>query len=226
MLNKKIYFLFLISFGYISCSLSCNSEEKFNLQKQEMTFSLEIVTQEIYEAVKNKHIDKLLRDSIAKEDGILKLPLIPNSHKIFRDVNKGDEDENIREYNYIGQFKEIKFYVISAVYWEHSEIFLVDKNNGELYSLWSYPFLSPDNKKIASILSYGLEGEPVGMQILSIKDNYFRIDKYIEFDQRLWNPLEMFWESDNSIILKVENFPNLTNETESSISYNYLRLNL
>ena len=104
---------------------------------------------------------------------------------------------------------------------------MIDKKSGNSYTVWSVPLLSPNNKFIAAILPYGLEGEPVGIQILSVdKTNYNQINKVIEIDQRSWNPIDFVWENDNSIILKVTAIPDFSKGEKESKEYKFVRLKI
>jgi hypothetical protein len=56
--------------------------------------------------------------------------------------------------------------VVSGTFWEHYEIYLINKNTGENTLLWNNPALSPSNQFIANLsLPFGLEGTPIGIQI-------------------------------------------------------------
>lgn len=222
--------LFLISLlNLTSCLPFENSEviESFNTIADIPTFCFERVNEDVFLSAKKACINKLFKDtlSIKKQNGQLKLPLSSgvNIYKTFRDSIKGTEDESRKEFKYLGQFKEIDFYVLSVTYWEHFEVYLVDKKSGNHYSVWSVPSLSPDNKKIATILSFGLEGEPAGVQILSVdKTSYTQVEKLIEVDQKLWNPVDFVWESNNSLILKVTDL----DESKKDQIFSFLRLRL
>lgn len=232
MIASKLFFISL--FNLISCFPAEKSKVTESLYTNEIpTFCMEKVSKEVFESAKKIYIEKLIKDtsSFKKQNGQFKLPLTSgaNIYKTFQDSIKGAEDENRKEYNYLGQFKEIDFYVVSVTYWEHSEILLIDKKSGDHYSTWSVPSLSIDNKKMAAILSFGLEGEPVGIQVLSIdKTNYSQVEKLIEIDQRLWNPVDFVWENNNSLVLKVTELIESSKETEAKRGkeFSYLRLKI
>ena len=223
--------LLLISIlNLVSCSPFENSEVRENrsIVADVPAFCFEHVSEEVFVLAKKVYAEKLLKDTlnIRKQNGQLKLSLFSGVDKVFQDSIRGIEDENRKEYNYLGQFKEVDFYVVSATYWEHFEIYLIDKKSGDNYTVWSVPSLSPDNKKIAAILPFGLEGEPVGIQILSIdKTNYSQIEKILEIDQKFWSPVDFVWEDNSSIILKTMELNNFPEEKESK-KFGYLRLKM
>lgn len=228
---KKLLFRSLFYLTACSPVDTTKGTENINLTQDIPAFCIEQVNKEVFEFAKKQYVEKLLRDTLnyKKKNRIITLSLTSNSNaqRVFKDSIQGLEDENRKEYNYLGQLKEIDFYLVSVNYREHFEVLLVDKKSGNIYSVWSVPLLSPNNKLIAAILPYGLEGEPVGIQILSVnKTNYNQINKIIEIDQRLWNPIEFFWENDSSIILKVIAIPNFTKGEKELKEYKFIRLKI
>lgn len=207
------------------------SEEKMNFTHNQ-SICFEKVSENIFLSAKTKYKEKLIKDTLnfKKQNGQLNLPLMSgaNIQKTFYD-SREKEEENTKQYEYLGQFNDVGFYVTAVNYWEHFEVILTDKNSGNDYIFWSVPKLSPNNKKIASILSFGLEGNPVGIQIFSIdKKNYNQIEKLIEIDQSLWNPVDFVWEDGNSIILKTTEFRSLSKESKKKKDkkFSYLRLKI
>src|SRR5690606_35583514 len=111
---------------------------------------------------------------------------------------------------YQGQFKKIGFYIVRGSFWEHSEFYLMDKRTGRQTTIWSSPTISPTDKFIANLsMPYGLEGVPNGVQVWRIDKLYknqvgpISLSKHLELDHQIWAPDDIFWETDNSIILKV-----------------------
>jgi hypothetical protein len=192
------------------------------------TFCFEPVSKDVYLSAQKTYVEKLIQDTTCfiKQNEQLKLPLYSriNEYRIFQDNYKGDEDENKCIFNYLGQFNQIDYYVVSVTYWEHYEVLLVDKLSGDHYVIWSVPKISPDNNLIATILPFGLEGEPVGIQVLYVNkfdDNH--IQKIIEINQQLWNPIDIIWESNNSIILKVNKMTDYC-KSGKEVDFSYMRL--
>jgi hypothetical protein len=147
-----------------------------------------------------------------KKNGTLKLP---TSEKwkpfvIFSDSLVDSDDDKEREFRYLGQFKEIGYYIVSGNFYEHSEDYLIDKNSASQTVIWNDPKISPGREFIANLsMSYGLEGEPNGVQIWRvIKDENneadpITISKILEIDQQIWVPDDFVWETKNTLILKV-----------------------
>lgn len=225
----------LLYIGLINCIAYLPAEQAKvtgNNQAVDNIYSLcfEPVTKEVFVSAKRAYVEKLFQDtlSIKKQNGQLKLPLSSgiSTYKIFQDSINGSEDVGKREYFYLGHFKEIDFYVVSVVLWEHYEVLLIDKKSGNQYFIWSVPRLSPNNKIIASILPFGLEGEPVGIQILSIdKTNYPQLEKIIEINQQIWNPIDFVWENNNSIILEVTPLAD-PSKGNNEVIFSYVRLRI
>ncbi|MCA0426331.1 MAG: hypothetical protein LCH37_02755 [Bacteroidetes bacterium] len=82
---------------------------------------------------------------------------------------------------------------------------------------------------------YGLEGEPNGIQIWRIDNSKsesreaLSIQKHLEIDQQIWAPDDFYWESDQSLLLKVAPVESYLNElgqpNEKDFYYLRLRLN-
>lgn len=223
---KEITISYFLCFYLFSCSANNDVEEKDN----NAIFIIEKVKENDFLSAKKSSIEKLYQDTskVYQKNKQITLPLNLGSHKIFRDsILNG---ENIEKYEFIGEYKDIDMYLIFGIYWENSEGILVDKNNGEIYRIWNKPTISPDNKKLASICSYGMEGMPIGIQIMNIgsQKEYTRLNNFIEVNQRIWNPLDFVWESNNSLILKV-NYNILVDTTDESsmkkVEYIRIRFN-
>lgn len=190
-------------------SLSNGTSKPTEISKQ---FEFSVATEQDFIKAKAKFKDKLTQDTInfPKINGEIKLPIEGNkpTQLSFRDTLLHTDDENIREYKYEGQFKQIDHYVVSGTFWEHYEIYLINKNTGENTLLWNNPALSPSNQFIANLsLPFGLEGTPIGIQIwrISKKNNpaNFSISKHLEINPIDWAPIDFVWESDKVILLKV-----------------------
>ena len=185
-----------------------------------------------FEKAKNNFIERTLFDTtkFTKIKDKILLP-IDNGNVIFKDtLTKEIEAEDVRVYNYIGQFEKIGFYIVSGSFWEHYECYLIDKQTGKKITIWNNPTLSPSDNFIANLsLPYGLEGLPNGIQIWQVNQkNNTKIKKYIELDQQIWAPTEMFWETGKAIILKVANTKQFDNENgvPKDTDFYYLRLKI
>lgn len=98
--------------------------------------------------------------------------------------------------------------MVSGTFWEHYEIYLINKKTGENTLLWNNPTLSPSNQFIANLsLPFGLEGTPTGIQIWRINKikntPYISISKHLEIKSIDWAPTDFVWQSDKIILLKV-----------------------
>jgi hypothetical protein len=163
----------------------------------------------------------ILNDTLVygKQNGIIKLPLKNKQQVVFTDTLQGTDDTNVREYKYEGQYKNVGYYFVSGLFWEFVEGNLVNKSTGAKTAIWTEPIISPNGKRIASLpMPYGLEGTPNGFQIWQVigdanTTSNSSLKKCIEFDQAIWTPIDLAWETDNSFILKVVDIDKyLTNE--------------
>lgn len=201
-------------------------------------FSITKATAEDFLKAKKAYKDKILIDTTTfnKANGEIKLPIKEcwEPFVIFRDTLLNTDDTGIREYRYLGQFDKLGFYIVSGLFWEHYECYLINKTNGRKTTLWNNPILSPHNKFIANLsMPYGLEGIPNGVQVWRVdrKDNNeFEpvITKYLELDQQIWAPDDFVWETDYSLLLKITSVENYMNEGRqpNQKDFYYIRLRI
>ena len=174
------------------------------------SYTIETATRLNFEKAKKNNPEAFTADTanFRKENGVLSLQLKDEWKLLtsFRDTLNAPEtdDTDIREYKYLGQLKPINKYVVGGYFWEFYECYLVDKVTGKVDTTWTSPSLSPDNRLLASLsLPYGLEGLPNGIQIFKVENSGKQITKYFEINQDEWSPYESYWESNDSIIIKM-----------------------
>lgn len=199
------------------------------------SFSIVNASQEDYlKAIKN-YKDKFTADTtvIKKVNGVLEIPLVrphyPHS-VIFTDSLIETDDFEMREYRYLGQYKDLDIFLVEGIFYEHYECYLIDKKSGRKITIWNGPKLSPSSKYFANLSQpYGYEGIPNGIQVWKI-DVYYNVDlnKYLEIDQQIWTPIDFVWETDNTLLVKVvsvDKFWTSDGEINDKDCY-YLRINL
>ena len=172
----------------------------------------------------------LVRDTLNynTKNHIIKLPLQLKwkPYAIFKDTLFNSDDERVRRFEYLGQYKYLGFYLVQASFWEHSEKYLVNKYTGEKTTVWDEPKLSPRRKYFADILGYGMDGEPVGVQIWKItvdENGGFKLSNIVEINQQLWTPVDFVWANDNSLILKINT---IQLDHPPSKNFDYLKIRL
>ncbi len=198
-------------------------------------YTLEAAIRLDFEKAKKNNPEAFTADTsnYRKENGILSLK-IKDEWKLlasFRDTLNAPEsdDTEIREYKYLGQLKPINKYVVEGYFWEFYECYLVDKVTGKVDTTWTSPSLSPDSKLLASLsLPYGLEGLPNGIQIFKVENGGEQIAKYFEINQDEWSPYESYWESVDSIIIKILPINRISeiNGIPKEEDFSYLRLRI
>lgn len=143
---------------------------------------------------------------VKKENGSIN---IPNKHRSGSFVTFTDDtrpEENKVQNNYLGFYSTIKKHLIRTDYYEGSEYILIGNYNNKT-SIWGPPIFSGDNKYFLTFKSYGLEGEPVGLQIWEINSDSYSADpvslkKILELNQLLFDPVQISWDSENSVLVK------------------------
>jgi len=216
----------LIGFASLNLRGQTDTNQTFSITKSSL--------KDYVKAVKT-YKDQLIQDTVMfkKENGILELPLIQPHYPpsvIFTDTLIEDEEAfEGREYNYLGQYKKIGFFLVEGRFYEHYECYLIDKRIGIVTIIWDKPKLSPSSKYFANISKLQIfDGVPSGIQIWKIDTSHnVELSKYLELDQRIWFPIDFVWETDNSLILKVVSINKFWESEElTNEDYYYLRINL
>jgi len=222
----------------IPLNKEARSEESIVEEKQEIQGALYTLATAIrtdFERAKKNNPGAFTSDTanFRKVDGYLSLQIDGEWKQLysFKDtLNFTDSDDtDIREYKYLGQLQPVTKYVVAGYFWEFYECYLVDKETGKIDTTWNSPILSPDNKFIASLsLPYGLEGLPNGIQIFKAENEGEKITKFIEINQDEWSPYEAYWESVNSIIIKILPISRVLeiNGIPKEEDFSYLRLSI
>jgi len=213
------------------------NENKLTVKDSLQTFSITKASTEDFLKAKKLYVNKMLYDTTTfrKTNGEIKLPVDRKWKPFvtFTDTLLNTDDSDIREYQYLGRFDKIDFYVVGGSFWEHYECYLIDKLTGRQTTIWNTPMISPNDKFIANLsMAYGLEGVPNGLQIWRIdrhENNQVEpisISKHFELDQQIWAPIDIVWETDNSLILKVATIENYlkTNGESNENDFYCLRL--
>ncbi len=217
-----------------STTKSSETSSKKTLTDSLQNFSITKVTEYDFLKAKGKLQDQILYDTALykKNKGIIKLPTEEKWHPfvVFTDTLTNTDDTNVRQYHYFGQLKEIGFYIIEGNFWEHYDCYLIDKATGKKTTIWNIPTISPNNKFIADIAPSGLDGDPIGLQIWNVAKNENNlnepptaIEKYLELNEQIWEPADLVWNSNNSLILKVSSIDNYNNEKIKNFYYLLLK---
>ena len=101
----------------------------------------------------------------------------------------------------LGLLKPYNYYLVMISYYETGEFLLINKANGNMYYLTSWPDFSPDNKILISISSaLGYDLMPTGIQIWSIDNKKMRLKANFGFDS--FQIVDYVWVSENTIAFK------------------------
>ncbi len=224
-----------------ACKQNSHLDARNRMEKNRPTndslneYSITKATADDFNKAKKAFINKTdyYTKKIKKVNGKIILP-VEEKLVSFTDTLLDTDNSDIRQYEYIGQFSEIGFYIIKGVFWEHLEYYLIDTRTGKQTTIWNSPSLSPNNKFIANLsMPYGFEGVPNGIQVWRIEKNidYLKgsnsVSNYLEIDQQIWTPLDFVWDSDNAIILKVidiEKFVKNPEQTNNNAYFIRMRL--
>lgn len=179
-------------------------------------FEIELIDRDSYLRNRTSDSNFITFDSasLPKKDGTLQLPLDTKGYLTLTD--KIVDNDNYREYRYIGKFSPLNMYLVQGLFWEDWSYILYDKKNGrQVQSFIGIPYLSADFKYIACVEIDSFEG--VGsMSLYAITENVVTKKKYIdpivEMYVKSWVPYtaldNIYWGDDGYLYVPVIYAPN------------------
>lgn len=140
-----------------------------------------------------------------------------------------DAEEEFVGHYYLGYYKNLKSHLVQTQYYEGFRYDLISAT-GVSVEIWSEPIFSHDGKYFFCKKDYGFEGDPVGLQIWQIKepsDNLrsIEIENIFNLEQFMFNPKDVYWDFDNSNVIKAEKMVDNLRIKEPVETY-YLRLKI
>jgi hypothetical protein len=138
---------------------------------------------------------------------------------VFR--NGALDGESRAVYEYISSFKQYDLVYIHGNFWEGTKDYLINLKNGSKTTLWRFPLFSPSGKYI---LSYSADLEIMemynGIQLFKNTDGIIEpvFSKLIDN----WEPYEIKWETDSTILIKRAKFDSKHEEH----FFDYLRMKI
>lgn len=168
-------------------------------------FLIEIIDKDTFDKNKSMSVNMLSTDTtlIKKQNGILRLPCRKGEITFTDNLSDG---ENHKEYTYIGEIDYLSAYVLSGIYWEDWNYFMVDKTNGSTVQTFiNNPYLSPDGKYIISVDLDTSEGIAY-MDLYEVTDRKY-VDPIIGMYIKKWIPINstepMYWGNDNFLYIPI-----------------------
>lgn len=168
-------------------------------------FLIELIDKNTFNKNKSIAVSMLSADTtvIRKQKGVLRLPC--NKRNISF-VDNLSETKSHKEYNYIGQIQYLNAYVLSGIYWEDWNYFLVDKATGStVQTFTNCPHLSTDGKYIISLDFDIFEGTTY-IDLYAVTDQKY-IDPLVGMYVKKWIPIDVsqsiYWGKDNFLYIPV-----------------------
>jgi hypothetical protein len=214
---KPIMLIITVALGLLSCNNKLEKQQESQSKKSKsfvdtlsinnIVYQLDSISEFTYNSVrpynliKSKSIDtnliKISKDGIA----------IVTAGKIVMYKNDTAHNESLEEYRYVDTYPEIGSVHIKATYWEWFRDFLVSLKSGKEIELWGNPIVSPNKKYVISNSADLVACEmPNGIQLFKIVEGGFK--KIFEKEIENWEPYEIKWESDTSIVIKIAKLDN------------------
>lgn len=168
-------------------------------------FLIELIDKETFNKNKILAVNMVSKDTsiICKHDGILKLPC---KKREINFVDNLTEDDNYKEYTYVGHITLLDAYLIQGTYWEDWNYFLVDKLEGKtIQTFLNMPHLSADGKYVVSIDFDTIEGVTF-IDLYEITEDRY-VEPLVGMYAKKWipiNPYEpIYWGNDNYLYVPV-----------------------
>lgn len=189
---------------------------------------LELIDRSVFDGQRSKAVDFLLADTAVhkKRDGVIELVC---QEKTVKYVDKPDAEEEIQEFQYVGQVEFLNRYLITGSYWESGDYRFIDKvSGGETNIFEAYPNISPDRKHIICINSNPYE-ITADLELYSISDS--KIDKVMAASFKNWMPTgelsDMFWGADGNLYSAVSHVSAFW-KTDGNLNdkFQYIRIKL
>ncbi len=140
--------------------------------------------------------------SIKKYKGVLRLPCSNGAVTLTDNLSDG---EHHKEFSYVGQVKALNAYLISGIYWEDWNYFMVEKNGGRtIQTFANFPYLSADERFIVSVDVDSFEGAAY-IDLYEVSNKRY-IDPMIGMYIKNWIPMgndKMYWSTDNYLYMAV-----------------------
>ncbi|MBO9703615.1 MAG: hypothetical protein J7604_25650 [Sporocytophaga sp.] len=202
---------FLIIFVCLSCNFNEEKAELTKSQKQQIIvnqktqkkgYIIKNSTENEFLSASKMYRNLFIKDTLKtnKIDGILTLPLKNKVIKL-KDFPIAQYESEGLEYKLVGEILSPNKYVVEVSYWEGKDYLLINKANGNVDTIWSIPYISPDNKRILTISpQWGMEGVPNGVKIFLNKESLIEEYKII---QDMWVPREVAWKNNFTVIIKM-----------------------
>lgn len=168
-------------------------------------FIIELIDKDTFVKNKPNAMEFLVADSTThrKVNGELKLP---NSKGYTTLTDNLSDNDNHKEYTFIGEIPKLKVYLISGIYWEDWDYFFVDKETGRMKQRFvNFPYLSTDEKYIICLDIDSSEGAAY-IDLYHVS-NQNHIDPQIGMYVKSWIPVDaidkIYWASDNYLYIPV-----------------------
>lgn len=168
-------------------------------------FIIELIDKDTFFKNKSLAVNFLEKDSISiyKQNGILKLPSMKGEVNF---VDNLTDEENHKEYTYIGQIDLLDVYLMSGIYWEDWNYFFVDRITGNTVQTFaSHPYISADLKYIVSIDIDTFEGSTY-IDLYEIVGKK-QVEPIVGMYVKKWIPINsyehMYWANDNYLYIAV-----------------------
>lgn len=250
MRNKQILLFAIISFCFINCQRSTensiNYEKKylpdtFRYTYKEKHYELFSVNKEKYRNSKLINLTTDLKDLVSYDtnkisiqvgkfyyDSLIKLPLESEDTLVFKTDTM--ENDIIKDFKFIGSVKNEDFWLINENWsklddsWcaDHSFFIMINKKNGKITEMQSYPIFSPNHRYIICA-DNNTETCCNVIQVFEVLDNRDIVIK-LEATPEKWLPVAIQWITNNEILIEIQKGDFINQEVLKPKDIQYIKL--
>tara|TARA_R110002074_G_scaffold14788_2_gene51322 strand:- start:97915 stop:98721 length:807 start_codon:yes stop_codon:yes gene_type:complete len=218
-----------LGFNSIENVVIAKSKLKGKKHPLKVTFK-EATEREYNNASINQDIIFEMKEGDAKKiDGVIHLKINEEWKAItsLKDEFLSEFNINLCTYYYLGKSNSINAYLIgSHSFFDEKEWYLVDAKTAEVITVTSNPIFSPNYLNFATLNLVSTSNIPLKgfyLSKLNKTNSVLEASHYYVGKNEKWIPYELFWETNNSLLIKVlpeKKSNNLKNEPlESDFSY-------
>ena len=211
-------FTTFIALTLLACACSRQSEKTSGtgtdtLVINNKVYYLDSIPESVYNSV--AYVFPAGSDTVARDTSVVSISIgrlvVKSAHKpvVFR--NDTSDTDTTARYEYKHTYGQLGFVHIQGLFYEWSSEFLINLKSGTKSEFWQAPLFSPGHKLVLSY-SADLEGEMManGIQLYKLENG--EIVKVFERELDKWEPEEIRWESDTSIVIRRAKLDSLDNK--------------
>ena len=147
---------------------------------------------------------------VSRQGGNLRLTLKSGKVVELKDVNIDGQELKTVLYSFREFLPDLGYYLVQEDFYEGGGYLMVNCQNGKRYPLHDLFLLSPDRKRLATVLNSEAHN-PTAIQIWSISPEKMTMEW--SFDPKVWGPTDGAWQNNDTLTFAKTNDDGVRLET-------------